>query len=470
VINGQEIPLRSGGSQPPVLAAAFGVAQEEVPALVDALLGKDQVNRLGGVHRSTSAIVTRNNRSAISQTRPELAYFGTAYGVLELIDLTSGREVRGFVPEQLLPNLPSILDTGIGVNEELPFLDASPNVADAFVFVGDDTERTFRTVLTMGLGGTGFGTYALDITDPSDITQLWAVTDPSTGRTNRTSIARYRRERTDTNGTTESTLAYAAVASADNGTLQPGIQVHAYDLYTGDPLWTFSRPTSVDEIPGAAAVFDSDDSGFDNAVLVGDSDGRIWMLDVATGQIVADGPSAGANPLIDVGRGPDDALRPIIASPSIGEYRGNQVVGFGTGGADFTSSQYNFVMIYDLEDNTVLAQVDIGEFRLYSPVTFAGGDFFFTAVRGSLFSSDPTLDAPTNADDAYLYQVRLDSESPSGYVAQSVAVTKTASSVYVKNGQVHVSDFRGNIQRFGQEKEQKVLDQLQFLYWKFSQQ
>ena len=202
---------------------------------------------------------------------------------------------------------------------------------------------------------------------------------------------------------------------------------------------------------------------------MGDTNGRIWYLEVDTGKITIDGPSKGTGPLIDVGKDSANKWRPIMASVSIGEFDSREVIGYGTGGADWSASTENFVAIYDLKDDTELVRVEIGSLKVYSPVVFAGGTFFFSAVAGTLNSADPTVDllADNNPGDTYLYQVYKD---PSlGLQIAKIKVDKTASSVFVDNGQPIVSDLEGKMTRFGKKKDQKGLDLLKFLYWKVNQ-
>lgn len=92
----------------------------------------------------------------------------------------NGDEVFAYIPSQVFPRLPALTDSSYGHKY---FVDATPRAAD--VFINDE----WRTVLIGTLGQGGQGIYALDITDPDEVTEanaedavLWEVTDNDIAR------------------------------------------------------------------------------------------------------------------------------------------------------------------------------------------------------------------------------------------------------------------------------------------------
>lgn len=96
-------------------------------------------------------------------------------GVGDAIDPNRGVEVFSFIPKSVFKNLPDLVRPGYNHRY---YVDGSPNSADVF-YAG-----AWHTVLAGGLNQGGQGVYALDITDPSAISEatarntfLWEFTD-----------------------------------------------------------------------------------------------------------------------------------------------------------------------------------------------------------------------------------------------------------------------------------------------------
>ena len=134
----------------------------------------------------------RNNASF--STRPARIYVGANDGMLHAFDDATGNEAWAFVPSDLYrPD-----DTGLGAlsyqDGALPpfkhhfYVDATPRISDAN-FGGGPAD--WHTMLVGGLGKGGKSYYALDISQPSDITSeieaakrvLWEFTDADMGYT-----------------------------------------------------------------------------------------------------------------------------------------------------------------------------------------------------------------------------------------------------------------------------------------------
>lgn len=434
--------------------------------------GQFRSKRLGGVERSTPAIVPPNVRS--NDARPAVGYIGSTYGVLEFINLENGEELMGYVPAAVLANFKNTRTD----DADRPKVDSSPTVLDAFLPVTAANPlgpRQWRTILAVGHGTGAKGLSVLDVTDPTTPQVLWTAFDGSVyGYTQRISVARYKKLY---NG--DFTLAYAAIVTTNdpddaNG---HGLRIFALDLQTGSSIWPapFVRSyvnSGQNDLPAAAAVTDLDGDGFDESLLVGDLNGRLWRISVQSG-IAVPAKSANGNtsvPLFDasVGAQPNATDRPIAAAPSVGEYAGHSVVAFGTGGTDWSGANNNMVAVYDLtEEQLLFPPIDIGTLKLYSPVSFAGGQMFFVAVKGSLNSPNPTLDLPDPNDpapSAFVYSVNLDPTATNR--VQRAEFTKGRGSVYVKNGQVFGGSIDGTFKGYNDRQDQESIRAFQQLIWK----
>lgn len=452
------------------------LTEADVTEHIQSFLGKYRFKRMGGIERSTAAIIPPNNRT--NPSRKTVAYVGSTYGVLEVIDLSNGSELTGYVPAAILPQLEF---TGTeDVNR--PKVDSSPTVLDAYLLTGNGTERAWKTILLVGHGTSAGGVSCLDITDPEDIKLMWEkfstiTPDPDNppagaayyGNVHRVSVARYKKDAKDpiTNEDVK-TLGYAAVV-ASNLVDGSGLSISAYDLNTGDLLdWTtnpivvnYPSPVEyINDIPSSPAIWDSDNDSFDDSILVGDMSGKIWNVDVSTGKTTE---------ITDTlpGTLPNTEARPIGATPSVGKFDGQAVIAFGTGGTNWSNATNNIVRVVSLADNSTVLEIDIGTKRIFSPIVIAGNRLFFTAVDGTLGSADPTLDIPEDDDETELWAVYY-TETESGgknLVTDKKVIDKTESNLYVNQGQTYTGGYEGQLRRHGTQSDQERLELFEFMLW-----
>ena len=107
--------------------------------------------------------------------RPAMLYVGANDGMLHGFDAETGVERFAYVPNAVFEKLTDLLDLEY---EHQYYADGDIHVSDAYIDRGTGDE--WRTVLVGGLGGGGKGVYALDITDPENMTTesvLWEFTD-----------------------------------------------------------------------------------------------------------------------------------------------------------------------------------------------------------------------------------------------------------------------------------------------------
>ena len=93
--------------------------------------------------------------------RTPIVYVGANDGMLHAFNASSGVEKFAYVPAILYSNLDDLADPGYAHKY---YADGSPTVVDAYF------SSAWHTVLVSGLNAGGQGVYALDVTDPDNIT------------------------------------------------------------------------------------------------------------------------------------------------------------------------------------------------------------------------------------------------------------------------------------------------------------
>lgn len=103
-------------------------------------------------------------------------------GMLHAFDATTGNERWAFVPTAILANLYKLADKNYGSNHQY-FVDGSPVVVDICTANCSASNATWKTILVGGLNAGGRGYYALDVTDPTSPKGLWEFTNDNLGLT-----------------------------------------------------------------------------------------------------------------------------------------------------------------------------------------------------------------------------------------------------------------------------------------------
>jgi hypothetical protein len=310
---------------------------------------------LGGVDRSTVAVITPSTLAPAGTTRPTMAYFGGTDGMLHAVCVTTGgstatqsnicphagTELWAFMPRVQLP-LVGNLNTR---------LDGSVHVVDAF---GDFTntamsgQRSFRTILTFQ---TGFSSavadpaaYAFDITDPASPVLLWEYTTPTTVATLDFGAGLVATPGRAVIGSALSPTNFVAFETNNGGSGTSGVVATALQLETGTKLWQFGSlyPTAAavpaTGMPGGAVAVDRADKGFVTDLVMGDLYGRLWRLDVKTGTNVF-----GTNPLFQF----SSVRHPIGTVPAVYSNGNTLYAAFASGGyVDPTGTSWNTAAQY----------------------------------------------------------------------------------------------------------------------------
>lgn len=107
------------------------------------------------------------------KSRKTMVYVGGNAGMLHAFNAETGVEEFAFVPTPVFPFLNKL--TGKNYTHQY-YVDGTPVVADVY----DPTNARWRTILVGTLKAGGKGLFALDITDPDNISLLWELHDYST--------------------------------------------------------------------------------------------------------------------------------------------------------------------------------------------------------------------------------------------------------------------------------------------------
>ena len=101
-------------------------------------------------------------------TRKEVVYVGANDGMLHAFDSTTGEELWAFIPPTMLQDLDKMVSVKANKSISIYGVDGSPIAKDIFY------DNKWRTVLFSGMGKGGKGYFALDITNPTSPTFLFA--------------------------------------------------------------------------------------------------------------------------------------------------------------------------------------------------------------------------------------------------------------------------------------------------------
>ena len=345
----------------------------EAAALINAVRGRlgasaadpagdgDRAQRLGGISRSTPALVGGSPLVESTRYRNQILYVGGEDGLLHALvagrwqvagggyDHTApgcGRDLWAYLPGSLLP---ALAEQPVGVSARLPavHVDGAPVVSDLFVDADGDGLREWRTILV----GTATAerlhqgvVFALDVTEPLAPRLLWESTlaELAPGRSRGAALGW-------AGGWTDGAPRVYLTAATTNrlqedGTSAPlngryGVLACALSLMDGALLWRFSAPypgttANLAEPPTAPALMQAADGGVDGLVF-GDLAGRLWVLDAQSGAPLGGGPAWQA---------PGGTAEPIGGGVALR----NRLVLFGTGGVEYADSHVSYA-VYAVE-------------------------------------------------------------------------------------------------------------------------
>lgn len=336
-------------------------------------------------------------------------YVGSNDGMLHAFNAKTGEELFSYIPAKVFPKLSQLTSQKY---QHHFYVDGSPNVMDVFI------KNAWHTVLVSGLNLGGQGLFALDVTNPTTVTEsqanlkvLWEFTDaqdrdlgftysqPALVRqANGKWVAIFGNGYNNTindGATTTSTTGNGVLYIVD---IETGNLIQKLDTLVGltqDPLGT-SRPNGL----ATPLIVDINQDYIADYIYVGDLFGNLWKAywDVnlnqwrwATyGQI---------NPTpIFVARNSENKPQPITSRPNARLIRGGIQIYFGTGKylepLDKDPVQNGIQSFYSIIDNLTLLE---SSGRITN--------------RNQLLQQTINSEASYNASDGTTYKIRTTSNN-----------------------------------------------------------
>ena len=364
---------------------------------------RDRASVLGDIVSSAPAYVGApafyygfDNYSAFRSTyanRTPMVYVGANDGMLHGFDAITGQERLAYVPSMIYNRLGRLTDTSYSHRY---YVDGSPTVGD--VYVGG----SWRTMLVGSLRGGGQGIFALDVTDPSSMTEgaaaqivKWEFTDAQDvdmGYSySQPVIVRLRDGRwaaifgngynnTESDGRVSTTgAAVLYVVNMADGTLIKKISTGVGS--TLDPTGT-SRPNGL----ATPAPVDVDADYMVDYIYAGDLFGNLWRFDLNNTSSTAWAVSNGGQALfVARSTGASPQAQPITVRPMVGRHptvANSYMVYFGTG------------KYIEVGDNAVSGQVTQSFYGIWDRnLTGAGAS---TVSRSALLRQEITQEVPTS--------------------------------------------------------------------------
>lgn len=278
--------------------------------------------------------------------RKPILYIGANDGMLHAFNGDTGSEEWAYVPRITMPNMHKIATANWSATHKFS-VDGSPQLMDA------NFGGVWHTVLVAGLNGGGRGYYALDVTDPDNISVLWeicsdatvcTINDPDMGFTFGNPVIAKR----------AFDGKWVAFLTSGLNNVAPGTgqgYLYTIDLANGAILskvstgnGTVAAPSGLNDVAGYA-----DDFTFDNTAKFlygGDLNGNVWKFDTAT-----------ANPVVTrlaVLKDNLGKLQPITTRPELASISGFPVVYVGTG---------RYIGEDDIQDPATLAPPQTGAYQ-----------------------------------------------------------------------------------------------------------
>ncbi len=318
------------------------------------------------IHDITYTYTDADGVTTITENgREPVLYTGANDGMLHAFSAADGDELFAYVPNSVYANLSELTDINY-VHQY--FVDGSPTAGDIYAALNgcstmsvQSTPSTtcWRTVLVGGLNAGGKGLYALDVTDPADVTVanagdvvLWDIDSTTTGYSEL--------------GYTFSQPAIVRLATNDWGVIvgngYGGANGHAIlyviDITDGSLIKTITVDDTGSNGLSTVAPVDIDYDGIVDYVYAGDLKGNLWKFDLtatnASSWASAFKSGSTPEPLFTAvyGTAPSTTVQPITSPLEVsGHPTGTgYMIYFGTG------------KYFEDSDNTVSASSPIQSF------------------------------------------------------------------------------------------------------------
>ena len=324
-----------------------GVFRNRTVTVLGDIINSDPVYTFKEDHGYAASTVSMPEKSSYASYvttkagRVPMVYVGANDGMLhgfraDVGNAASGRELLAYVPAGVYTNLSKLTDPAY---LHKYFVDGPPNVGDAY-FSG-----AWKTVLLGGLGAGGRSVYALDVSDPENMSAdsvLWEYADATDlGHTySQPQIARLN------NGDWAAIFGNGYNSSSDKAFL------YIVRLSDGALLKKIAAGSATSNGLSTPTLHDIDNDKIVDYVYAGDLQGNLWKFDLTTSSTASWGLGNGGGPLFQA-RNASNHIQPITAKPSIGAHSdGGYLIYFGTGqyltSFDLTNTQVqSFYAIWD---------------------------------------------------------------------------------------------------------------------------
>lgn len=301
-----------------------------------------------------------------ASTRPGMVYVGGNDGALHAFDASSGAEKFSFVPNGVFSKLAGLTSSNFSHQY---LVDGSPTVGDVTF-----ADNTWHTMLVGGLNNGGNSVYALDVTDPANMSNettlaskvMWEFSDSTLGQTFSQPVI--VPVKGDAQGSTwKWVVIFGSGYNNSDGKpylyildAQTGTQLAKIDLCgsgsKASPTCDTTKPNGL----GTPTAISSIGGDLKDAVYVGDLQGNMWKVDISSNlaskwQVAY--TSGGKNVPLFTARDALGQAQPITSAPDVTlhpktpSYTGLMVY-FGTGkyleSSDITNTdQQTFYAIWD---------------------------------------------------------------------------------------------------------------------------
>ncbi|WP_281271816.1 PilC/PilY family type IV pilus protein [Leucothrix pacifica] len=258
-----------------------------------------------GTARNHIGDILHNKPMVVSYSDKEVVFFGTNEGYIHAINTADadttggGKELFAYMPSALLSNIPGQYEnsplTGdikriYGVDGEVTvWLNDKNN--NGRVDAGDGESA----YLFFGLRRGGNGYYALNVTNPSNPSLMWSITNNTTGFSQLAQswskpVAARLRYKEGTAVKYEEVLVFgggydASVYDEEDAALRDltnvkGNAVYIVNAKTGSLIWSKSGGDLNHSIAGSIRVLDLDRNGSIDRMYFGDLGGNVWRADL----------------------------------------------------------------------------------------------------------------------------------------------------------------------------------------------
>lgn len=296
--------------------------------------------------------------SNVYQSRPPMVIVGGNDGMLHGFDASTGddggKELFAYIPSDIIPNLSALTERNYSHQY---YVDGSPRVSDAWL----GTALGWRTIAVGSTGAGGRSVFALDVTDPENMSEdefLWEFSHPDLGRTlQQPAIVPMP------NGEFAVVVSSGLSDNAQTG----GGKVWLLEAATGRPFQTIELPEESGQLGSPLAV-DLDNDRIVDRIYVGDSKGQLWRIDtegIDDDQWGIPNDLKSGNDLLPLFTAPDG--QPITAPlTSAFNQEGQHMVFFGTGsfirqGDNVVGADPEVQAFYGIIDDESTESLDIND-------------------------------------------------------------------------------------------------------------